>query len=172
MPTIEVTTKSARSVWKSPDGQREIIEVALDHDGQLIKAKTYSKDISIEGWHGTVESYEKDGRNGPETFVKQPQKDFTPGSGYGTGRQPSSTVGKYQPKDEAAIKAMWAIGQAMGSVNQGVVDYDHDNVASLAKELFALVDEVKTGEKVEDIGEEDLNKLFDDIPKEESAWNK
>jgi hypothetical protein len=81
MPTLKVTTKAARSVWKSPDGQREIFEVLLDYNGQQVKGKTYSRDISVAGFTGDVESYEKEGKQGPETFFKQPAKEFTPGGG-------------------------------------------------------------------------------------------
>lgn len=86
MPQLEVTTKSATSVWKSPDGQREIFELQLEWQGKPVSAKTYSKDIATEGWKGTVESYEKSGRNGIETFVKQPQKEgYSGGGGYRGG---------------------------------------------------------------------------------------
>lgn len=81
MAVLEVTTTAANSVWKSPDGQREIFEVALDYKGAPFKAKTYSKDISTVGWAGEVESYEKEGKAGMpvQTFVKQPQKEkFVP----------------------------------------------------------------------------------------------
>lgn len=86
MPILDnVTTKSASSVWKSPDGQREIFEVALEYDGKPFTAKTYSTDISVAGWTGTIESYEKPGQNGKpdQTFVKQPQKEGFSGGGGG-----------------------------------------------------------------------------------------
>jgi hypothetical protein len=75
MPTLTVTTKTARQVWASPDGQRVIYEVGLDYNGNLLKGKTYSNAIAAPGWSGVVESYEKQGRNGVETFVKQPPKE-------------------------------------------------------------------------------------------------
>lgn len=75
MPVFEAKTQLSESVWKSPDGQREIFKVTLDIDGHPMVAKTYSKDISVIGWAGSVESYEKPGRNGAETFVKQPPKE-------------------------------------------------------------------------------------------------
>lgn len=90
MPQLEVTTKKATSVWKSPDGQREIWELELDYEGKPVKAKTYSKDIATNEWHGTVETYEKAGRNGSETFVKQPPKE---GGSYG----PSTSSGTSTP---------------------------------------------------------------------------
>lgn len=82
MPQLQVTTKSANQVWASPDGQRTIFELQLEYEGKPVKAKTYSKEISVPGWMGTVETYEKPGRNGVETFVKQPPKE---GASYGGG---------------------------------------------------------------------------------------
>lgn len=83
MPVVHVTTKSSNSVWKSPDGQREIFDVVLDYKGTALQAKTYSNDISTVGWEGDVESYEKVGKPGmpTQTFVKQPAKEYSPGSG-------------------------------------------------------------------------------------------
>lgn len=93
MPTMNLTTKASNQVWASPDGQRKIYELTMDYNGQPVKAKTYSDAIATVGWSGEVESYEKAGRNGMETFVKQPPKEG--GSNYGgsTGR---SSGGKFQ----------------------------------------------------------------------------
>lgn len=83
MPTLQVSTTQSKSVWRSPDGQREIFEVELDYNGTPVIAKTYSKDISVVGWSGSVETYEKEGKPGmpSQTFVKQPAKE----GGYGGG---------------------------------------------------------------------------------------
>ena len=119
MPILDnVKTIAGRSVWKSPDGQREIYEVVLEHEGKNLKAKTYSSDIPVVGWEGKVDTYEKEGRNGIETFVKQPPKE----GGYaGAG----STSGRsYQPKDEKAIQAMFAIKAAISLL--GGIDNEED----------------------------------------------
>jgi hypothetical protein len=95
MPTLDkVSTVSSKSVWRSPDGQREIFEVMLDYQGNTFKGKTYSKDIATDGWSGTVETYEKEGRNGPETFVKQPAKEngYSGGGGRSYGSSPKQTT--------------------------------------------------------------------------------
>lgn len=163
MPQFEVTTKSSNTVWKSPDGQRAIFEVTLDYQGQDVLAKTYSKDIAVAGWTGTVETYEKYGINGAETFVKQPQKEGGyQGSGGGGGKP------AYQPKDEKAIKAMWAIGQAITWLN-GTPREDSESIGlieALANDLFNMVDKVKNQEVVvqdaDTISKEDLNALFPD----------
>lgn len=80
MPNMNVSTKASREVWKSPDGQRTITEVILDYNGQELKAKTYSNQIAVVGFSGEVETYEKQGKQGMETFVKQASKD---GVAYG-----------------------------------------------------------------------------------------
>lgn len=87
MAILRVTTKSANQVWKSPDGKIEMFELGLEWDGKAIQAKTYSKAIAQPGWSGEVESYDKTGQNGVETFVKQPKKDDAPYGGGGGKRE-------------------------------------------------------------------------------------
>lgn len=89
MPTLNVKTSESEQVWASPDGQRKIYKVTLDFEGKPVAAKTYSDAIAAVGWEGTVETYEKPGRNGNETFVKQPPKE---NPGYG-GSQASTPAG-------------------------------------------------------------------------------
>lgn len=67
--------------------------------------------------------------------------EYAGGGGFGAGNR--------QPKDEAAIKAMWAIGQAR-SAFEPIRKTDPDErgmyivaIENLAKELFAMVDRVK-----------------------------
>lgn len=83
MPVLEnVITKISEQVWASPDGQRKIYKLGLEWQDKPVEAKTYSDQIATIGWQGTVETYEKPGRNGSETFVKQPPKE---GGGFGGG---------------------------------------------------------------------------------------
>lgn len=184
MPTLEVTTKSAEQVWKSPDGQRVIYKVALDYNGQTLSAKTYSQAIATEGWSGTIESYEKEGRNGAETFVKQPPKE-NPGYGSTSG---GSSRSNYAPRDDSHIKAQWAIGQAATLVTAAETgtNIDLEAIEALAKDLFAMVDRVKTSEQVTDdvpdevhdptqVSIEELNTVLDGevLPKNtEMPWPK
>lgn len=87
MPTINVKTVSSQQVWASPDGQRKIHEVVMDYQGQQVKAKTYSDAIAVVGWSGDVITEERPGRNGPESFVKQPPKEggYSGGGGFRGG---------------------------------------------------------------------------------------
>lgn len=149
MPQLQgVTTKSIKQIWQSPDGQRTINEVTLDYQGKLFKANTFSNDIASIGWNGDVESYEKEGRSGSQTFVKQALKEGGwSGGGQGGQSGPPTTKPGYVPKDEKAIQAMWAISQSIAA-HSGSADMDTADplsVEAYAKELFAMVDRVKTG---------------------------
>lgn len=78
--------------------------------------------------------------NAPVSPVQPPRSDF-----------------KYQPKDEAAIKAMWAIGQSIEFVVPSGIENRDDglkHVEEVASELYAMVERVKVtgvlgGEKVD-----------------------
>jgi hypothetical protein len=156
MPILNVTTKSSEVVWTSPDGQRTIYKLTLDYEGKPVAAQTFSKEIATEGWSGDVETYEREGKAGrpSQTFVKQPPKE---GGTYGGGTQSGSQQtsqgsggGRFQPKDEKAIKAMWSIGQAVQlySTNPDAKNAAKviEHVEVIAQELFAMVDRVKASE--------------------------
>jgi hypothetical protein len=141
MPILQVKTIGAKQVWESPDGQRRIHELQLEWNGKTVKANTFSDAIAEAGWSGEVETYEKPGKgnNPAQTFVKQPPKE---NGGY---PQATSTGSKYQPKDEKAIQAMWAIGQATvlhGQMQTGTKT-ELDFIETNAQELFLMVDRVK-----------------------------
>ena len=149
MPTIEVTTTQAKEVWRSPDGQRVLQEVVLDVKGHPFRAKTYSSQIAEVGWTGTVETYEKEGKRGMETFVKQPQKE-----GFSGGKS-------FTPRDDSHIKAQWAIGQA------GLLIEDKTDLAgieALAVDLFAMVDRVKSPVQTETEKLDVVHDVSDDEP--------
>jgi hypothetical protein len=68
-------------IWQSPDGQRKMWKITMTtpQGQQAAGLKTYSQAIAQIGWNGQVETYEKQGNQGIETFVKQPQQ-----AGYGS----------------------------------------------------------------------------------------
>lgn len=138
MPQLQVTTRRAEQIWQSPDGQRTIYAVEMDSNGQTARAKTYSKAIATEGFSGEVETYEKAGRDGSETFVKQAQKE----GGYGGGRQPKDNS---EIKAQMAIKAAVQIGGTFDITNQAAMAKYLVGIENAAKEIFAMVDRVKTG---------------------------
>jgi hypothetical protein len=93
MPTFtNAKVLSSTQIWASPDGQRKIYELNIQLDtGQTVTAKSYSDRLTT-GFVGDIETYEKPGRNGVETFAKQAPKEggFTPGGGgfKGGGAKP------------------------------------------------------------------------------------
>lgn len=140
MPILKVETKSAEKVWSSPDGQRTIYKLTLDYEGKPVGAKTYSQTIATVGWSGEAEIYEKEGRNGTEAFVRQLPKE----GGYSSGSQAASRGG-YQPKDDKAIKAMFAIKAAV-ELHKGKPKTTISDIEADAQELYAMVDRVKASE--------------------------
>lgn len=104
-----------------------------------------------------------------------------------TGRMENTEYGKrfkkearpYTPsqgKDEAAIKAMWSIGQAVAFLGYHPEESTITDIEPLAKDLFAMVERVKTGEPsgfaqaaavVEKIkAKDDVKEVFDDFKDE------
>jgi hypothetical protein len=83
VPVISGTTKDSKQVWASPDGQKKIFKITLDVDGQPMQASTYSDAIANVGWSGELDTYEKEGKFGSETFVRQPKKEGFGGFGGG-----------------------------------------------------------------------------------------
>jgi hypothetical protein len=114
MPTFNAKTVSSNQVWASPDGQRVIYEVLLDTGQGNAKAKTYSKAIAQLGFEGEVETYEKPGKQGAETFVKQPQKE-----GYGGGGSRGSAKA---PADPFTMYLSYAKDLAVAVMHEGKID--------------------------------------------------
>lgn len=114
MATLNVTTKSAEQVWASPDGKMTIFKLLLEMDGKTFEAKTYSKAIANVGWSGEIESYEKQGKQGAETFVKQPQKE-----GFGGG---FSGGGRSKLQDQFTMYLSYAKDLAVASIHDDKFD--------------------------------------------------
>lgn len=83
MPTFAAQTTAIEqgkypdgAIWKSPDGQRSMWKITMTtaEGHPAAGLKTYSQAIAQVGWKGQVETYEKQGNQGVETFVKQPQQ--------------------------------------------------------------------------------------------------
>lgn len=136
-------TISSTEVWRK--GDIAIFELQMEYEGKPVRAKTYSEVIAKVGWEGDCVTYEKQGRNGPEQFVKQVPKENTGYSSTTVRSSRGSGAGSYTPRDDSHIKAQWAIGQAMGfatAINtDGKVDFDL--VEGIARSLFTMVDRVK-----------------------------
>lgn len=128
---MNVKTTHVEQIWQSPDGKRKIWEVSLKgDDGREYRLKTYSPKISQLGFSGEVKSYVN---YRGERFVRQVLT--APKPSYG--------------RDDSAIRAQWAIGQA---INLASVKMDKEAITlpvieTYAKELFATVSRVK-GEQI------------------------
>lgn len=132
---MKVKTTASEQIWQSPDKEKTIWEVTLQDDkGTDYRLKTFSKEISVEGFEGEVESYlNKRG----ERFVKQPQA----AGGYSGGNNAARLAA--DSKKQTEIRAEWAIGKAITSL--GIFPLDAEalkKVESLAAELYTMVDNV------------------------------
>lgn len=131
---MRVKTIISEQVWQSPDGEKTIWNVTLeDEQGKQWLLKTFSSRVAEVGFEGEVESYlNKRG----ERFVRQQPKQ---GAGHNNGH------GNGYTRDDAAIKAQWAIGQAinLASVTMEKQSITMPVIERYAKELFATVSRVK-----------------------------
>lgn len=135
---MQVRTLDSEQIWQSPDGQRKIWSVVLSTpEGNEYRLKTYSPQVAKPNFKGDVYTYVN--RRG-ERFVRQETKQAT---------EQSAAKSPAYSRDDSAIRAQWAIGQA---INLASVKMDKDAITlpvieRYAKELFATVSRVK-GEPV------------------------
>ncbi|HET6924271.1 MAG TPA: hypothetical protein VFH39_00380 [Candidatus Saccharimonadales bacterium] len=126
---MQAKTTNSEQVWQSPDGKRTIWEVQLQgDDGNEYRLKTYSSEIAKLGFKGKVKSYlNKFG----ERFVRQDVETTETGGGYS--------------RDDNAIRAQWAIGQAinLASVKMDKQEITLPVIEEYAKQLFTTVSRVK-----------------------------
>jgi hypothetical protein len=127
---VKVKTLDSKQIWQSPDAQKTIWEVTLEADGKQYPLKTFSPKIAEVGYQGEVESYTN--QRG-DRFVKQVQKPggFSRGGGY--------------ERDDATIRAQWAIGQAIAltSATMDKKTITMQVIEDYAKQLYATVSRVK-----------------------------
>jgi hypothetical protein len=135
---MRAKTVSSEQVWQSPDGEKTIWNVVLEADGKQYPLKTFSSKIAEVGYEGEVESYVN--QRG-DRFVKQAPK------------APATTG---YNRDDAAIKAQWAIGQAI-ALTSATMDKKSINmqiIEDYAKQLFATVSRVKGETFTQQMGRE------------------
>ncbi len=167
MPQLNAKTVNSKEIWSSPDRSKTIYEVTIEANGQKYVAKTYSNKISQVGWSGTVETYEKEGRNGHETFLKQPQQE-------GRNYQGQSYQGKNsQPRSEFTMYLSYAKDLAVALINGGK-SLDElpaiiEQVALEGKHLYSLregapdVSPTSSEPKYESIDDMDIKNELDRI---------
>ena len=170
MPSLHVKTTKSEKVWESPDKQRVIYKLELDYEGNPTEAKTYSKDIAEIGWEGDVESYEKEGKFGSETFVKQPQKE----SGYSGGK----SYGASKPlADPYTMYLSYVKDIAVALINTKAYTVERLNevandVATTGEMFYEMRPEGDTTPKVEAGSDADLLANIDKVftEDEEEPW--
>jgi hypothetical protein len=124
---MKVKTLDSKQAWQSPDGQKTIWEVTLEADGKQYPLKTFSPKVSTIGFEGEVESYTN--QRG-DRFVKQVQRDNQPRRGGGDTQ-----------RDDATIRAQWAIGQAIAlcSATMDKKSINMQIIEDYARQLYATV---------------------------------
>jgi len=135
---MKAKTISSEQVWQSPDGQKTIWNITLEADGKEYPLKTFSSKIAEVGYEGEVESYVN--QRG-DRFVKQ---------------APSVAKSGGYSRDDAAIRAQWAIGQAI-ALTSATMDKKAINmqiIEDYAKQLFATVSRVKGENFTQEMGQQ------------------
>lgn len=178
---MQIKTTHSQQIWQSPDGKRTIWEVTLrTDDGSDYKLKTYSAVVARLGYSGEVRSY-LNPRG--DRFVRQVPQAAPAGAGTGASGSASSdatgaaagsarsTGSSWQPRDDNAIKAQWAIGQA---INLASVKMDKEAITlpvieQYARELYATVSRVK-GDKVTAADEAEADRLVKGLTQTAGAF--
>lgn len=155
---MQLRTTHSEQIWQSPDGERKIWEVTLaDTDGKEYRLKTYSPKIGNLGFEGDVKTY-LNPRG--DRFVRQNV----------TEKQPAATGSKGYSRDDNAIRAQWAIGQA---INLAAVKMEKEAITlpvieKYARELFATVSRVK-GDEVTDQDEANAERYIRSFTRPQAA---
>lgn len=129
-----VSSKQPRS-WSFVDKKTganilmETYNVMVDGENEAVQVNRKPGDVPTVGevLTGTLERTDYGNR------FKKESKPYTPAKGY-------------QPKDEAAIKGMWAISQAIAYLGEFESGSQITDIEPVAVDLFNMVDRVKTGQ--------------------------
>lgn len=77
MPVLKIKTVDSRVGWTNPSNPDMVsYDLTIDVEGKKAEARTYSQPISVVGFEGEVETYEKN----EHTYLRQVKKDF--GGGF------------------------------------------------------------------------------------------
>ena len=173
MPIFNAEVQNSQSVWKSPDGQREIFEVNLLVNGKAVTAKTYSNDIAQAGFSGELESYEKPGKNGSQMFVRQAPKENSFGGGAPAqksfGSKPNAPAG-----DNYTMYLSYVKDVAVALVNSGtyepeLLDSVMSDVAITAAKFHGSSEKAREGAPEAPV--EAVNKDVVAPVNEDDPWN-
>lgn len=118
------------------------LNVAFEEFGEPVSLVVKDPSKFTEGMtlNGEIKQVAKKNGNGTyNRFYRDKPQDF--------GGQRSAPKQEWKARDDKAIQAQWAIGQANLQVANGVIDAgDLKAVEDLAKEFFNMIDRVKTAQ--------------------------
>lgn len=125
--TIEKISQSPPREWTGDYGTIYYIKTMLKGHGKPVEVGKKSPDALKTGdtVYGTIKQTDFD--------VDRFKPEKNPNTGMAR-----------QPKDEAAIKAMWAIGQSVQVALGKGKTFDTKDIEAVANELFGMVDRVKS----------------------------
>lgn len=130
MSTYTIKSVKKGNTWESSYGQMQSYALALDGVGepvQLNKKVPVKTEPQVgDELHGTLEEQERGGRTYYKIKLDQQQSGF-----------------KGQPKDEAAIKAQFAIKTAVQLLRNPDAEVSAETIEHWAKEFYAMVERVK-----------------------------
>ena len=132
MPQLK--TLDAESVYQKQGGGEKFLITAVAGDTKF-KVHTWSPTIANVGFEGEVEKYRD---KGGDDCVRLPKKEEWKTGGSNSGPKTSYS------RDDEAIKAQWAIGQAVAWCSAH--DLESAAIEPQAKEFFKMIDRVKGGE--------------------------
>lgn len=149
--TIQQVSTRPPEAWQSSYGPMEKYKVIVNgyDDPVALNRKPGNRPQVGESLYGTVESTPYGLK-----FNREDKPQFANPSGQNTQSGKASST--YVPRDDKAIQAQWAIGQAVQiSIALGRHE-DLGTIESLAKDMFSMIDRVKDSK--------DLTDFIGDIP--------
>lgn len=130
----DIKTLKSESVYKADHGGEKFLIVA-ESGGVKFKVHTWSPTIAQVGFEGEVEKYTD---KGGDECVSLPKKDDW------KSNKPKS--GSSYSRDDDAIKAQWAIGQAVAWISANKLEAAA--IEPQAKEFYKMIERVKGSKPV------------------------
>jgi len=164
MPQYTVKAVQKRDQWSSGHGEFQTYAVQLsDYNGWVVLNQKVTTPAPNVG--DVLEGYIAPDNRGNPKFNKQKEGYGQGPQSQGSGQTSSGGRSNYVPKDEAAIKAMWAIGQAveLATALSPGKPVKLEDVENAAIELFAMVETVKTATEPLPAQEESSDVVLTDI---------
>lgn len=140
------------SDFQDPNGNTAV-NMALEGVGEpvTIFVKDPTKMHEGDELYGNI--VEKTSRAGKpyQRFYKEQKED----SNFQKKDYQAPAKKEYQPRDDCAIQAQWAIGQAVQVFVNGQIE--HESIEAQAKDFFAMIDRVKIGKADAEPSDDEMN---------------